>query len=408
VRRVAVTGLGVVSALGIGVRPFWTELTAGRSGIRRISTFDVSTLTAQVAAEAPPFDPLEYLPDAKLDVLDRFSMLTLVAAHESICSAGLTAGAQDPTRVGVVIGTGAGGAGTQDIAYERYYRQQNSRMHPFTIPRMMNSAASSQLGMTYGWQGPTMCISTACAAATHAIGEAFEMIRAGRADVMIAGGGEAPICIGAMLAWMAMRVLAPANGDPSRACRPFSADRQGLVIGEGAAVVVLEEWEHAARRGATIHAELAGYGATADAGHITQPAVDAPARAITQALAQAELPPERIDYVNAHGTGTRLNDSTETLILKKAFGPHAADLAVSSTKSMHGHALGASGALEFVATVLAVERNVIPPTANYTAPDPECDLDCVPNVARDKRIGAAISNSFAFGGLNAVLAVKRV
>jgi nodulation protein E len=402
-----VTGLGVVSALGVGARPFWQELVAGRSGIRPITAFDPSTLSVQVAAEAPPFDPLAYLPDTKLDVLDRFSLLTLVAAHESILDAGLPTDAPDPTRVGVIIGTGAGGANTQDGAYERYYRQNNPRMHPFTIPRMMNSAASSQLAMSYGWQGPTMCISTACAAATHAIGEAFEMIRAGRADVMVAGGGEAPICMGAMLAWTAMRVLAPPNGDPSRTCRPFSLDRQGLVIGEGAGVLVLEDWERAVRRGAGIHAELAGYGATSDAGHITQPAIDAPARAIGQALAQAELAPDRIDYVNAHGTGTRLNDSTETLILKKAFGSYASQLAISSTKSMHGHALGASGALELVATILAVEHDVIPPTANYTTRDPDCDLDYVPNTAREEPIAAAISNSFAFGGLNAVLAVKR-
>jgi nodulation protein E len=390
------------------VRSFWTELVAGRSGIRPITAFDASLLSARVAAEIPPFDPLAYLPEAKLDVLDRFSLLTLVAAHESIRDAGVTADVPDPTRVGVVIGTGVGGAITQAGAYERFYRHQNPKLHPFTIPRLMNSAASSQLTMTYGWQGPTMCVSTACSAATHSIGEAFEMIRAGRADIMVAGGGEAPICLGVMLAWTAMRVLAPANGDASRACRPFSADRQGLVIGEGAGVIVLEEWEHAVRRGAKIHAELAGYGATADASHITHPAVDAPARAIEFALAQAELSPDRVDYVNAHGTGTRLNDSTETVILKKVFGAHAPRLAISSTKSMHGHALGASGALELVATILAVEHGIVPPTANYTVPDPECDLDYIPNTARDKPLGAAISNSFAFGGLNAVLAIKGV
>jgi nodulation protein E len=270
----------------------------------------------------------------------------------------------------------------------------------------MNSAAASQVGMNYGLRGPGICISTACASAGHSIGEAFEMIRAGRADVMLAGGADAPITAPVFKVWEAMRVLANAP-DAATACRPFSRDRQGIVIGEGSAVLVLEDWDRAKKRGARIHAELAGYGATADAGHITQPGIESPAQAIRLALAEGGLRPDQIDYVNAHGTGTRLNDATETTILKRAFGDHASRLAISSTKSMHGHAMGASGAIELVATILAIGRGAAPPTINYSEPDPECDLDYVPNEPREMRIDAAISNSFAFGGLNAVLAVRR-
>jgi nodulation protein E len=261
--------------------------------------------------------------------------------------------------------------------------------------------------MVHGLRGPTVCFTTACAAAAHAIGEAGEMIRSGRADVMLAGGSEAPITYGVMRCWEAMRVLAPPGPDATHACRPFSRDRTGLVLGEGAGILVMESWERARARGATILAELAGYGVTADAGHITQPGQDAPARAITQALHQACLQPTDVHYVNAHGTGTRLNDTTETEIIKRAFGAHASRLAVSSTKSVHGHAIGASAALELIASVLAIRHGVVPPTANYAEADPECDLDYVPNAARQMSVDAAVSNSFAFGGLNAVLAVKR-
>jgi nodulation protein E len=318
----------------------------------------------------------------------------------------LTLEEHEHDRAGVSIGTGVGGASTQDVLYRRYYAEKIARAHPFSIPRTMNSAAASQVGMNYGLRGPGICVSTACASAGHSIGEAFEMIRAGRADVMLAGGSDAPITAPVFKVWEAMRVLANPP-DATTACRPFSRDRQGIVIGEGSGVLVLEDWERARKRGVRIHAELAGYGATADAGHITQPGIDAPAHAIRLALTEAGLRPDQIDYVNAHGTGTRLNDATETTILKRAFGDHAARLAISSTKSMHGHAMGASGAIELIATILGIERSVAPPTINYSEPDPECDLDYVPNEPREMRIDAAISNSFAFGGLNAVLAVRR-
>jgi nodulation protein E len=270
----------------------------------------------------------------------------------------------------------------------------------------MTSAAASQVGMVYGLRGPGIAISTACSSAGHSIGEGFEMIRAGRADVMIAGGADAPITVPLFKVWEAVRVLASAD-DPATACRPFSRDRSGIVLGEGAGIVVLEDWERANARGARIHAELAGYGATSDAGHITQPGVDAPVRAVSLALAEAGLTPADVQYINAHGTGTPLNDVTETTILKHAFGAHARRLAISSTKSMVGHTMGASGAIELVATVLALRHQMAPPTINYTEPDPECDLDYVPNIARPMSIDAALSNSFAFGGLNAVLAVRR-
>jgi len=305
------------------------------------------------------------------------------------------------------VGSGFGGCLTQDDRYQRIYGKGEVRVHPFSIPRMMHSAAASYLTMTRGFRGPTLSFTTACAAAAHAIGEAGEIIRSGRADVMLAGGSESPITYAVMRCWEAMRVLAPPDADATRACRPFSRDRSGLVLGEGAGILVLESWEHATKRGAPILAELAGYGATADAGHITQPGLHAPAHAIALALEQGGLRPDEVQYVNAHGTGTRLNDATETEIIKRAFGAHAARLAISSTKSVHGHAIGASAALELIAAIQAVRTGVVPPTANYTEADPECDLDYVPNTPREMPVEVALSNSFAFGGLNAVLVVRR-
>jgi len=405
-RRVAITGMGVVSSMGVGLGPFWDGLMASRSGARRVSLSDPNLLSVQIAAEVPDFDPEKHLTGISIDMLDRFSQFALVAGAEAMRDACLTLDEHEHHRARVSIGTGVGGATTQDVLYRRYYAEKIARAHPFSIPRTMNSAAASQVGMNYGLRGPGICVSTACASAGHSIGEAFEMIRVGRADVMLAGGADAPITAPVFKVWEAMRVLAN-SPDATTACRPFSRDRQGIVIGEGSGVLVLEDWERARKRGVRIHAELVGYGATADAGHITQPGIDAPAHAIRLALTEAGLRPDQIGYVNAHGTGTRLNDATETTILKRAFGDHAARLAVSSTKSMHGHAMGASGAIELIATILGIERSVAPPTINYSEPDPECDLDYVPNEPREMRIDAAISNSFAFGGLNAVLAVRR-
>jgi len=411
VRRVAITGLGAVSALGIGVPALWDGLIAGRSGVGLITRFDTTHYLARVAAEVPGFAFESYFDSTELELLDPFAQFAIVAAREATAQAGLELADHERDRAGITFGSGMGGFTTQDDRYKRFYADlPTTRVHPFSIPRMMNNAAASQLSMRFGLRGPALAMATACAASSHAIGEAAEMIRAGRADVMLAGGADAPIAPGVVRCWEAMRVLAPVpkDGNASRACRPFSRDRLGMVLAEGAAVVVLESWERATGRGAAILAELAGYGATADAAHITQPGIDAPARAIAIALEQARLEPAEIDYVNAHGTGTRLNDPTETAIVKRAFGERAKSLAISATKAAHGHAMGASAALELIATVLAIRNGVVPPTINYTEPDPECDLDYVPNQARQMPVRAAISNSFAFGGLNAVLAVKKV
>ena len=408
-RRVVITGIGAVSAMGVGVPALWDGLAAGRSGVRRVTNCDVSRLNDPIAAEVPSFQPTAYVTEDELLLLDRFTVFALAAAAEAWKDAGLDLTDEERQRAGVLIGTALGGAGREDEAYADLYDKQRGaiRPHPFTVPRIMYNAASSHISMKYHLEGVALCVATACSSASHAIGEAFEMIRAGRADVMIAGGADAPIVTGIIRAWEGMRILARAGSDPSAACRPFSADRQGIVLGEGAGIVVLEERERAMRRGAVVHAELVGYGATADGRHITVPGVDMPARAIRMALAQAGLAPEEIAYVNAHGTATRLNDPTETAAIKQAFGAHARKLAVSSTKSMHGHAMGASGAIELLAALMAIERGVVPPTANYHEPDPECDLDYVPNQSRELTVDAAISSSLAFGGLNAVLAVRR-
>jgi nodulation protein E len=406
VKRVAITGLGAVSALGLGVDAFWRGLIGARSGVRRITLCDAGSLNSPIAAEVPDFDPLQWLQPEAIDVMDRFSQFAVVAAGEALRASGLAAADLRRLHAGVAVGSALGGASSEDEQYSRLYGERRLRPHPFTIPRLMNSAATAHLSMTYGADGPALSFGTACAAGTHAIGEAAEMIRAGRAEVMLAGGADAPIAYGVLKAWEAMRVMAPEPAaGPAAACRPFSRNRQGLVIGEGAGILILEEREHARRRGAVILAELAGYGATADAGHITQPGIDAPVRAMTRALEQARLTPDQVDYVNAHGTATRLNDATETAIIKRVFGASAAGVSISSTKSMHGHAMGASGALEAIAAVLALRYGVAPPTANYEEPDPECDLDYTPNAPRERRIRAALSNSFAFGGLNAVLAL---
>jgi len=407
VRRVAITGMGVFASTGKDVESFFSNLVNARSGIRRITQWDPSNMSCQIAAEVPDYKPTDYFPPKRLDLLDRFSQFGLLAAREAFEGSGLLISEEEKPRFGVVMGSGMGGAESFDNGYFNLYAKHETRLHPFTIPKIMHNAATSQICMEFGAQGPALAIATACSSAGHAIGEAFHFIKFGMADMMLAGGSDAPITYGMVRSWESVRVLATGNGNPSAACRPFSADREGLVLGEGAGVLLLEEWEHARKRGAKIHAELAGFGMSSDASHITQPSIAGPARAIRMALDEAETNPEEVDYINAHGTGTRLNDVTETQVTKEVFKDHARRLAISSTKSMHGHVMGATGAVELAATVMALERGMIPPTANYTRPDPECDLDYVPNQAREKRVKVAISNSFAFGGLNAVLLVRR-
>ena len=411
-RRVVITGMGVIAATGQSREEFFSNLVAGRGAARRMQNLDpavVERLNCRIAAEVRGFEPGAHFTEKELDHLDRFAQLAVVAARQAMADAGLEGFSEEQQpRVGVMVGTAYGGTETLDTHYFSLYAKNATRLPPLVIPRLMYNAATCQISMRLLARGPCLTPTTACSSGAHALGEALRVIQRGDADCMLAGGSDAPLTYGVVRAWEAMRVLAPPGDDPARACRPFSRDRQGIVIGEGAAIFVLEEYESARRRGANVLAELAGYAATSDASHITQPSVAGPASAMRQALADAKLNPDDIEYINAHGTATRVNDVMETKAIKEVFGERARKLPVSSSKSMHGHVMGASGAIELVAAVEAMRQGVVPPTANYTEPDPECDLDCVPNQARELPVRAALSNSFAFGGLNAVLVVKRV
>lgn len=405
-RRVVVTGLGVISAVGNTVEEFFHNLVCGESGIGIITQIDPTRLTVKIAAEVKHYDPSQYFPPKRQDFLDRFAQFALLAASQALQDSGFVPTEEEKLRFGSVVGTSMGGAETLDVGYKQLYEKGAQRLHPFTIPKLMHNAAACQISMEFGCKGPSMSFTTACSSAAHAMGESFHLIKYGQADAILTGGSDAPIVYGIIRAWEAMRVMANGNGNPKHACRPFSRDREGLVLGEGAGILLFEEYEHAKARGAKIYAEVAGYGMTSDAEHLTHPTSEGPSRAIQLALDEARLNPEEIDYINAHGTATPTNDVNETRAIKAVFG-NKPNLVVSSTKSMHGHAMGATGALEFIATVLAIQRSLIPPTANYTVPDPECDLDYAPNEARSHTVSAAVSNSFAFGGLNAVLVAKK-
>ncbi len=394
-RRVAITGIGVVSALGVGLEPFRRGLREGRSAIRPVSFAGRDELQVHVGAEVADYDPLDHFDAKRLQLLDRFAQFAVVAAREAVRDAAL------PATTAVVLGTGVGGRTSDDDAYRKLYGDGNPRVHPLTIPRVMAGGAVSHVTMDLGLKGPAFGVTSACASANHAIIQAFQMVRSGAVEAALTGGSEACFTLGTWKAWESMRVMA------SDTCRPFSLGRKGMVLGEGAGVLLLEPLEAARARGATIYAELAGGGMSADAGHIVEPSAEGAAAAMRAALEDAGLAPEQVGYINAHGTGTAANDATETRAIRAAFGVHADRLAVSSTKSMHGHALGASGALELAATAMALWEEIIPPTANYLERDPGCDLDCVPNDARAAAVEAALSNSFAFGGLNAVVAIKR-
>ncbi len=395
-----VTGIGVVSALGADRAAFWSALAAGRPGLEPIAAVDTAGLSFHLGAEARDFRPQDHLDDSLAHLADRFAQMTIVAAREAVADSGLGHGDLGGDRCAVVTGSCVGGQNSEDEAFVRLYRQGRPRVHPLSVPRIMANAGASLVSMDLGIQGPGFTVSTACSSANHALGQALWMIRAGAADRALAGGGEAPFSYGNLVAWNAMRVVS------RETCRPFSADRSGMILGEGAAMLVLEEAVAARARGARIYAELAGCGMSSDAHHITQPSEGGPRRAMSAALADAGLEAGQVGYVNAHGTGTRANDATETKAIRGVFGGHADRLAVSSTKSMHGHALGAAGALEAAATVMAISQGLLPPTANFTRADPECNLDVVPNEARAASVEAALSNSFAFGGLNAVLAFR--
>ena len=402
-RRVVITGMGAVSPLGIGAETLWQGLREGRSGIGPLRHPDAARLKLKIAAQVPEsFDPAANIDAHTLPLLDRSSVFALHAAREAVEQSGIDFSQGElGLRTAVIVGTGAGGETSRDDQSRRLYAENAQRTHPLSIVRLMTNASASQISIAYGLRGPTFAVASACASANHAIIQAAQMIRFGLADAAVTGGTEACITFGAIRAWEAMRILADDT------CRPFSANRHGLVLGEGAAIFVLESLEHAQARRAVILAELAGCGMTADATDIVMPSAEGGARAMNQALTDAGLAPQDVDYINAHGTGTMANDPTETKAIHLTFGAHADRLAVSSTKSMHGHALGASGALELVAVIGALRDGVVPPTANLDQADPACDLDYVPNTAREMPVRAALSNSFAFGGLNAVLALKR-
>lgn len=400
--RVVITGIGAVTPLGNNVRDSWTAMREGRSAIGPIANLPRELLRFGIAAEVQGFDPTAHFDDKRLPLLDRVSQFALVAAREAVAQSGIDFAADGlGENTAVVIGSGIGGEQTHDASFKRLYAENNPRLHPLTIVRLMANAPASHVAIEFGLHGPAFATVSACSSANHALAQAFHMVRGGVADAAVAGGTEACITLGAVKAWEAMRVMADDT------CRPFSKQRRGMVLGEGAGVVVLETLERAQRRGATILAEFVGAGMSADAGDIVFPSEAGAAKAIERALKDGGLDPCDVDYVNAHGTATPANDPTETKAIRRAFGAHADRLAVSSTKSMLGHALGAAGAVELIAAIGALRDGVVPPTANFTEPDPECDLDYVPNVARAQAVRAVLSNSFAFGGLNAVVALRR-
>ena len=400
-RRIAITGTGAICSLGHSVPEIRNALRAGRCGFSSLERPE-GPLRFRQAAQILNYREADHFPPGRAQILDRFSQYALLAARQAVADAQLDFIGDRGMRAAVVMGSAMGGQGSEDSGYRQLYGENSGRVHPFTIPRSMACAAAGQMAMEFGIRGPVFALSTACASATHAIGQAFWLLRSGVADVALTGGSEAPFSWGVLKAWEALRVVSPDT------CRPFARNRCGMILGEGAAVLVLEDLEAARARGAHIYAEVAGFGMSADAHHITEPNVDGPAAAMRAALCDARLAPTRIGYINAHGTGTPSNDAVEARAIHQVFGAHAARLPVSSTKSMHGHALGATGALEALATVAALEDGIVPPTVNFTERDPECDLDIVANRARPCPLEYALSNSFAFGGINAVLALAAV
>ena len=419
-RRVVVTGLGAVSPLGVGARAMWRAMLEGQSGVRRVESFDASDFPVRIAGEVRDFDPLSWLPRKEVRRLDRFVHFAVAAAAEALEDAGVELvqsdgwrkrpGNLDPERTGVIVGSGIGGILEIEEQYRRFAERGPGRIGPFLIPKMMGNAASGNIGIAFGLRGPSFGTVSACASGAHALMVALMLVRSGAVDAVLAGGAEAALSFLGLGGFSAMGALSRRNDEPERASRPFDRERDGFVMSEGAGVALLEELEHARRRKARIYAELLGVGASGDAFHITEPDRDGrgAAAAMRAALEDARLRPEDVDYINAHGTSTPYNDRVETAATKALFGEHAYKLAMSSSKSMLGHLLGASGGVEFAATVLAVHEGVIPPTINYENPDPDCDLDYVPNEAREGPVRAALTNSLGFGGHNASIAVGRL
>lgn len=407
-RKVFVTGLGVISPVGNGRDEFFANLLAGRSGICKLSAGFMPRLAAQIGGEVD-FDPAGFFPKPKLALLDRFSQFALAAAREAFADAGIDAADPRKARAGVYLGTGMGGNQTTEAGYCDLFANGKDRLPPYTVMRAMSNAAAAHISIDFQLRGPSLTYSTACSSSAIAIGEAARAIRHGYMDLAIAGGSESLLTLGTIRAWEALHTLASEDPeDAGASCRPFSKDRTGLVLGEGAGMLILESEAHARGRGGKAYVELSGYGVTSDASHLTKPSQAGQTAAMRMALADAGLEPQRVGYINAHGTATLAGDPIETAAIKEVFGPHSRRLAVSSTKSMHAHLMGATGAVEFIAAILALERGSLPPTANLRVPDPECDLDYVPNVARTGvEVEAVMSNSFAFGGSNAVLVACR-
>lgn len=409
-QRVVVTGLGAITPVGLDVATSWNALLEGRSGAGPITLFDASNLDVRFGCEVKNFDPRAFMEQRDVRRTDRFTQFALGAAREALLDSGISKDNVDTTRVGSIIGTGMGGVQTLVDTIRSLDQRGPARSSPLAVPMLMANSASAHIAIAYGFRGPNFCVVSACATANNALGEAMEIIKRGDADVMVAGGSDAALVPVALASLGNAGALSKRNDDPTTASRPFDATRDGFVFGEGGAVLILENLEHARKRGARIYAELCGYGTTSDAYHITSPVEggEGAARAMKLALAKAALQPEDIDYINAHGTSTPLNDKSETAAIKTVFGAHAYKLAVSSTKSMIGHLIGAAGAIEAIACVLTIYNSVIHPTINYHTPDPDCDLDYVPNVARKATVRAALSNGFGFGGHNATVIFKKI
>ncbi len=398
--RVAITGQGTINPLGNSVSETLESFKNGKCGISDLEIQDIERLSVKVGGQIKGFDPTVHFTRQEISLYDRYTQLALLAAKEALDQSGIKFEGELSEQSGVVLGTAGGGLTTQDNSYRSVYEEKKNRVHPFVVPRLMNNAAASNVSMVYNLQGPTFSVATACASSNHAIGIAYQMIRSGMTKSMLAGGSECMICFGGVKVWESLRVMSPEK------CRPFSKNRKGMVLGEGAAIFVLEDMDQAIDRGADIIAEIAGFSMTSDAKDIVAPSLEGPARAIRDALMDAQIDPTEIQYVNTHGTGTIINDRVETAVIRNVFGDYADKLMVSSTKSMHGHLIGSTGAVELLACTMALREGIIAPTISYEEFDQECDLDIVPNSARDAKVSATVSNAFAFGGLNAVLVLR--
>lgn len=408
-KRVVVTGLGVIAPVGIGKDNFWQALVQGKSGIKPITRFDASELPTRIAGEVRDFEPADYLDKKEARRMDRFAQFAVAASKMAIEDSGLELAHENLDRMGVILGSGIGGMETFEDQTRTLVNRGPNRISPFFVPMMIANMAAGQIGITFGLRGPNITTVTACASSTNSIGDAFKLLQRGDADVVVTGGTEAPITPLAMAGFCAMKAMSTRNDEPEKASRPFDRERDGFILGEGAGILILETLEHAEARGARIYAEVAGYGTTCDASHITapHPEGEGAAKSMEMAINDAGLKPEDITYINAHGTSTPLNDKCETMAIKRALGEHAGKVLVSSTKSMTGHLLGASGGIEGIASVLAIYNGIVPPTINYEQPDPYCDLDYVPNQAREVEVQAALSNTFGFGGHNATIVFKK-